>query len=308
MSNQIDTALVQTYRSNIEIQFQQKGSRLRNTVRVESQKSEFDFYDRIGPVDAVEIQSRHSDTPLLETPHTRRRIGMRDFDWADMIDRPDKIRMLADPTSSYSQNAVYSLGRKLDDIIIEAATGTAYTGKTGTGSTNFSNLAAGQSISKSYTESGSSVDSNLTIGKLRRARFLLDKNEAIDDGDGLTCVVTASQIQALLRTVEATSSDYNTVRALVNGEIDSFMGFNFVRTERLLLNRTDAAGGSAGVATRSVLVYPQSAITLALGTDINVDVGPRRDKRNNTQVYVCASFGAVRMWEEKVIEILCDES
>ena len=87
MSNQIDTALVQTYRSNIEIQFQQKGSRLRNTVRVESQKSEFDFYDRIGPVDAVEIQSRHSDTPLLETPHTRRRVGMRDFDWADMIDQ-----------------------------------------------------------------------------------------------------------------------------------------------------------------------------------------------------------------------------
>ena len=300
MSNQIDTALVQTYRSNIEIQFQQKGSRLRNTVRVESQKSEFDFYDRIGPVDAVEIQSRHSDTPLLETPHTRRRIGMRDFDWADMIDRPDKIRMLADPTSSYSQNAVYSLGRKMDDIIIEAATGTAYTGKTGSGTQIFD---ANQTIAKNYTESGSSIDSNLTIGKLRRARYLLDKNEAIDDGDGLTCVVTASQIQALLRTVEATSSDYNTVRALVNGEIDSFMGFNFLRTERLDLNRN-----GSGATVRSVLVYPQSAITLAVGTDINVDVGPRRDKRNNTQVYVCASFGAVRMWEEKVVEILCDES
>ena len=300
MSNQIDTALVQTYRSNIEIQFQQKGSRLRNTVRVESQKSEFDFYDRIGPVDAVEIQSRHSDTPLLETPHTRRRIGMRDFDWADMIDRPDKIRMLADPTSSYSQNAVFSLGRKMDDIIIEAATGTAYTGKTGSGTQGFDE---NQTIAKNYTESGSSIDSNLTIGKLRRARYLLDKNEAIDDGDGLTCVVTASQIQALLRTVEATSSDYNTVRALVNGEIDSFMGFNFLRTERLLLNR-----GGSGATVRSVLVYPQSALTLAVGTDINVDVGPRRDKRNNTQVYVCASFGAVRMWEEKVVEILCDES
>jgi len=302
MSNQIDTALVQTYRSNIEIQFQQKGSRLRDTVTVESQKAEFDFYDRIGPVDAVEIQSRHSDTPLLETPHSRRRIGMRDFDWADMIDRPDKIRMLADPTSSYTQNAVMSLGRKMDDIIIEAATATAYTGKTGSDTTAYDTVSTGNSIPKNYTESGAAITSNLTIGKLRRARYLFDKNEAIEDGDGLTLVCTASQIQALLRTTEATSSDYNTVRALVNGEINSFLGFNFVRTERLVLNR-----GSSGASCRSCLAYPSSGITLAVGTDINVDVGPRRDKRNNTQVYVCASFGAVRMWEEKIVEILCEE-
>ena len=299
MSQQIDTALVQTYRSNIEIQFQQKGSRLRSTVRNETQKSEFDFYDRIGPVDAVEIQSRHSDTPLLETPHSRRRIGMRDFDWADMIDRPDKIRMLGDPTSSYTQNAVMSLGRKMDDIIIEAATAAASTGKTGTGTTG--TLAAynsgSQLIANNYTESGSAVVSNLTIGKLRRARYIFDAAEAIEDGDSLTLVVTASQIQALLRTTEATSSDYNTVRALVNGEINSFMGFNFVRTERL--DKTSN--------TRHCLAYPSSAITLAVGTDITVDVGPRRDKRNNTQVYVCASFGAVRMWEEKVVQINCEE-
>jgi hypothetical protein len=297
MSNAIDTALVQTYRSNIEIQFQQKGSRLRDTVTVESQKSEFDFYDRIGPVDAVEIQSRHSDTPLLETPHSRRRIGLRDFDWADMIDRPDKIRMLADPTSSYTQNAVMSLGRKMDDIIIGAAIGDVITGKTGGTTKNFADD-GGSVIANSYVESGTTVTSNLTVGKLRRARYLFDKNEAIDDGDSLTLVVTASQIQALLRTVEATSSDYNTVRALVNGEINSFMGFNFVRTERL----TKTAN------TRHCLAYPSSGITLAVGTDINVDVGPRRDKRNNTQVYVCASFGATRMWGEKVVQINCEEA
>ena len=296
MSNQIETALVQTYRSNIEIQFQQKGSRLRNTVRVESQKSEFDFYDRIGPVDAVEINSRHSDTPLLETPHTRRRVGMRDFDWADMIDRPDKIRMLADPTSSYTQNAVYALGRKVDDVIMEAAVGPAFTGKTG--STNTGDLPSSQIIPANYVEGGAAANSNLTIGKLRRARYLLDSAEAIDDGDSLTCVISASQIQSLLRTTEVTSSDYNTVRALVNGEINSFMGFNFVRTERLPVTGD----------VRDCLIYPKSAITLAMGTDINVDVGTRRDKRNNTQIYVCASFGAVRMWEEKVLVVQCDES
>ena len=222
---------------------------------------------------------------------------MRDFDWADMIDRPDKIRMLADPTSSYTQNAVYSLGRKMDDIIIEAALGTASTDKSGGTPLTFSGD-GGQTIAVNYQESGTAANSNLTIGKLRRARYLLDQAEAVDDGDSLTCVVTASQIQALLRTVEVTSADYNTVKALVNGDINSFMGFNFLRTERLTF--------STGT-QRSVLIYPSSAITLAMGTDITVDVGPRRDKRNNTQVYVCASFGAVRMWGEKVVEVLCEE-
>jgi len=131
MSFQVGTALVNAYRSNIEIQFQQKGSRLRNTVSVETQNAEYEYYDRIGPTDAVEVLNRHSDTPLISTPHSRRRVAMSDYDWADMIDRKDRIRMLADPTSPYSQNAVFALGRKMDDVIIAATVGTAYTGKTG---------------------------------------------------------------------------------------------------------------------------------------------------------------------------------
>jgi len=299
MSQQIDTALVQTYRSNIEIQFQQKGSRLRDTVRVESQGSEFDFYDRIGPVDAVEIQSRHSDTPLLETPHSRRRVGLRDFDWADMIDRPDKLRMLADPTSSYTQNAVMALGRKIDDIILEAAVGTAYTGKTGATAVNFA-TDNGVTLAKDADDdanSGSSAgNSGLTTAKLRRARYLLDKAEAVDDGETLYCIVSAKQIQDLLQDSQIQSADYNTIKALVNGEINTWMGFRFVRTERL---NYDATAG------HDCLIYPKNAITLAMGTDIKVDVGARRDKRNSTQVYVCASFGAVRMWGEKVIKVQC---
>ena len=301
MSQQIDTALVQTYRSNIEIQFQQKGSRLRDTVRVESQGSEFDFYDRIGPVDAVEIQSRHSDTPLLETPHSRRRVGLRDFDWADMIDRPDKLRMLADPTSSYTQNAVMALGRKIDDIILEAAVGTAYTGKTGSTSLAFASD-SGVTLADDATDDtngdGTGTAAGLTTAKLRRARYLLDKAEAVDDGETLYCIVSARQIQDLLTDAQIQSADYNTVKALVNGEIDTWMGFRFVRTERLSLT---------GV-IRDCLIYPKNAITLAMGTDIKVDVGARRDKRNSTQVYVCASFGAVRMWGEKVIKVQCDEA
>lgn len=296
MSFQVDTALVQAYRSNIDIKFQQAGSRLRSAVRNESQASEYEFYDRIGPTDAVEVTSRHSDTPLISTPHDRRRVGLRDFDWADLIDNKDKLRMLADPTSPYTMNAVMALGRKMDDIIIESAFGTAYTGKTGSNSTTFP---AASEIAVNYVESGTAANSNLTIGKLRRARYLLDKAEAANEGEAdLFIAVDPSQIQSLLRTTEVTNSDYNTVKALVAGEIDTFMGFKFIRTNRLTVASN----------IRSCIAWERQGLLLATGMEIKVDVGPRRDKRNSIQVYVCANFGATRMWEEKVLRIKCDET
>ncbi len=295
MSAQIDKALVQTYRSNIEIQFQQKGSRLRNTVRVETQHAEFDFYDRIGPVEAQKVTTRHGDTPLNETPHDRRRIALEDYDWADLIDKKDKIRMLADPTSSYTQNAVMAMGRAQDRAIIAAATGTAYTGKTGSTSVSF---ATGSEVAVNYVESGTATNSNLTIGKLRRVKFLLDSREAIEDGELVTAVVSASQIQSLLRTTEVTSADYNTVKALAAGTVDTFMGFKFVRTELLVVASN----------IRDCLFYPMSGMTLAVGQEIAVEVDRLPGKRYSVQVYVCGNFGASRMWEEKVIRVKCDET
>lgn len=295
MSFQIDKAFVNTYKSNIEVQFQQMGSRLRPAVRQETQNAEFDFYDRIGPTDSVEILNRHSDTPLVETTHDRRRISLRDFDWADLIDRQDKLRMLADPTSPYTVNAAYALGRKVDQVIIEAAFGTAYSGKTGSSTVSFP---GGQEVAQDYVETGIAANSNLTIGKLRRARYLFDKNDAVMDGEPLFAAVTASQIQSLLRSTEITNADFNTVKALVNGEVNSFMGFNFIRTE--LLPKTGDV--------RDCLFFAQQGLCLAVAQDIQVDVGPRRDKRNSVQIYVSASFGASRMWEEKVLKVKCNET
>lgn len=296
MSFQVDTALVQAYRANIQIKFQQMGSRLRPCVRNERQAAEYEFYDRIGPTDAVEVTTRHGDTPLISTPHDRRRVGLRDFDWADLIDNKDKLRMLADPTSPYATNAVMAIGRKMDDILIEAAFGTAYTGKTGSTSTTF---ASASEVAVNYVESGATANSNLTIGKLRRCRYLLDKSEVTTDSTAdLFFVCDPSQIQSLLRTTEVTNSDYNTVKALVAGEIDTFMGFKFIRSNRL----------PVASSIRSCIAFARQGLLLATGMEVKVDIGPRRDKRNSVQVYVCASFGATRMWEEQVLRVKCDET
>ena len=294
MSTQITTAFVQQYRANVEHLLQQKGSRLRPYVRVETQNAEFDFYDRIGATSAQEVTGRHQDTPLVNVPHDRRRVSLRDFDWAELIDRPDRIRLLIDPTSPYSQNASYALGRKMDEIILEAMFNSVSTGKTGSSTVTFP---AGQQIAVNFVESGSAANSGLTIGKLRKDKQMLDASET-DPADPRYIVVTAKQVTDLLQTTEITSADFNSVKALVQGDVNTFMGFEFVRTE---LVNTDASSH------RRVPCFTKSGMLLAVGQDVNVDIGPRRDKRNSTQVYCSASFGSVRMNEEKVIEIKCAE-
>ena len=224
MSTQITTAFVNQYRANVEHLLQQKGSVLRPFVRVESQNAEFEFYDRIGQTSAQEVTGRHQDTPLITVPHDRRRCSLRDFDWAELIDRPDRIRLLIDPTSPYAQNAGFALGRKMDEIIIAGAFDTVYTGKTGASTVTFP---AGQQIAVNYVESGGATNSGLTIGKLRKAKEMLDAAET-DPSDPRYIICTAKQIHDLLTSTEVTSADFNSVKALVQGDVNTFMGFTFV--------------------------------------------------------------------------------
>lgn len=297
MSTQITTAYVNEYKGNVELLLQQEGSLLEGAVRVESQNSEYDYYDRIGATAAQKKQGRHSDTPLMNTPHDRRQVALEDYEWADLIDKQDKLRTAKDLESPYVRNAAFAMGRAKDDEIINAFFGTAKSGKTGSTSVPFP---AANQIAVDYVESGGAVNSGLTVAKLRRARTILRAGQ-VQKTEQLFIAVTAKQIQDLLQTTQVTSSDYNVVKALVQGEIDTFMGFKFIEIERLL---TDASS------YRRVPVWAKTGMLLSNGAGemaMQVDIGPRRDKGNSTQIYVCGSYGATRMEEGKVVEIKCLE-
>ena len=217
MSSQVTTAFVQQYSANIQMLSQQMGSLLRDKVRLESVVGKNAFFDQVGSVTAVKRTSRHGDTPQIDTPHARRRVSLVDYEFADLIDDQDKVRMLIDPTSSYAQAAAFAMGRAMDDEIISAATGTSFTGETGSTSTA---LPAGQIITEASTD-------GLTIAKLREAKKILDLN-SVDPSIPRHIIVSPKQIDDLLGTTSVTSSDFNTVKALVQGEVNAFMGFNFI--------------------------------------------------------------------------------
>ena len=115
MSTQITTAFVEQYSSNVSMLAQQMGSRLRGAVDVETIRGKHAFFDQIGVTAAQVRSTRHGATPQINTPHSRRRVGLADYEWADLIDDLDKVRMLVDPTSSYAKAAAAAMNRAMDD-------------------------------------------------------------------------------------------------------------------------------------------------------------------------------------------------
>ncbi len=295
MSN-ITTAFAEGYHHAVELNLQQRGSKLEKTVRCEVQNVERYYYDKIGPTEAVDVISRHADTPLVETRFDRRAVTLISADWGDLVDRADQIKMLNDPTSSYAINAAYALGRKKDQRILWAALGKAQSGKKGEKTIDFD---PNQRIAANYQETTATTNTGLTIDKLRMAREMLDDAD-VDDMEEQFVVLSAKQMSNLLRTTEITSSDYNTVRALVNGSVDSFLGFKFIRVSSTLLPKKDDI--------RSVLIWAKSGILMATSGDITTTISTRNDKRGATQVYASLDVGATRLDERKVIEVLCDET
>jgi hypothetical protein len=290
MSNQITTAFVQQYSSNVQMLSQQMGSLLRGVVDVESVVGKNAFFDQVGKTTAQLRTSRHADTPQLDTPHSRRRVSLADYEWADLIDNADKVRLLIDPTSSYAKAAAAAMGRAMDDVVIAALGGTSYTGETGSTSVT---LPSGQ---KPY--SASQTD-GLTITKLLEAKKILDLAD-VDPSLPRFFLCGPRQISNLLGTTQITSSDFNTVKALAQGQIDSFLGFKFIVSNRLAFDATNTDD-------RLCYAFTSDAIKLAVGQDVLARIDERADKSYSTQVYYAMSIGATRMEEEKVVEIACDE-
>ncbi len=137
----------------------------------------------------------------------------------------------------------------------------------------------------------------LTIAKLREAKKILDLND-VDPSLPRYFLCGPTQINNLLGTTEVTSSDFNTVKALAMGDINSFLGFNFIVSNRLNLASSK----------RDCIAFAQDGILLAVGKDVTARIDERSDKGYATQVYYSSAFGATRMEEAKVVQIQAYEA
>ena len=313
MSTQVTTAFVKQFNANIFHLSQQKGSRLRGAVRNVSQKGKSQFFDRLGSVTATKKVSRHGDTPLIDTPHSRRRVTLSDYEHADLIDDADKVKMLIDPASDYAMAFMFAFGRAMDDEIIAAALGNAYGGEEGATTVS---LATTQKVAAHDGTTTTGV--NLNVRTLRKVKEKFDSND-VDESIPRYMAIGSSQLQSLLAETEVTSSDYANVKALVMGDVDSFLGFKFIRTERLAVSASNitytvtdgTVGAGSGTITaansRRCIAWAKDGLLLSIGSDIKSRISERDDKSYSTQVFMKMCIGSTRLEEEKVVEVICSE-
>ena len=296
MSTQISAAFVEQYSQNVEHLVQQMDSRFAGKTRSESQKGKTKFWEQLGATRAVKRTSRHADTPRVDSSHQRRACYLNDYDWSDLVDSLDDTKMLIDPKSPYAQSAAMAFLRAKDEEVIAAATGTSYADKDGSGATIATVLPSSQKVAVNY--GGSSV--GMTLAKLIKTKSILGKNE-IPKGSQLYFAYSQQQLDDLLLNVsQVSNSDYAAVKALVDGEVSYFMGFEFIKTELLTL--------TTATDVRTCFAYAKPGILAAIGQDGQGRITERADKNYATQVYYNMSVGATRMQEAMVVEVMCDES
>tara|TARA_R110000787_G_scaffold72697_2_gene162067 strand:- start:12879 stop:13751 length:873 start_codon:yes stop_codon:yes gene_type:complete len=290
MSNQINKAFESSFSDNFLHLASQKTSKLGGAVRMEqiNDAKQF-FFDRMDTVSMVQSVSRHEDTPLTEVPFSRRRVTFNTYRAVDLIDNPDRVKMAKDPTSPTMKQLMAAMNRQKDDVIISAALGSAY-------SVNSADSASAVSLPAAQKIANGSAD--LTLAKLLEAKKKLLSNDVDPAEEPMYVVVGPDQLEALLSVTTNTSVDFNSVRALMNAELDTWCGFKFIISTRL------AKVGNI----RSCFAWAKSGLGLAMNGTPNIRISERSDKNYSTQVFVECSLGATRIEDEKVVQIDCDES
>lgn len=286
MSFTVQEFHVLKYDDDVKTAFQQSGSRLRPYVETKSGFSGKSFsVNRLGIVEAVTKDTRHEVHAHQNADHTVRWGNLVYYYNSLMMDPDDDDRVLANPKNKYVMTAANALGRRVDRTILEAAIGTAITGEDRLGTAA---LPAGQKIAV-----GSGP---MSLAKLQQAKRILDENEVPDDGR--TMAISAQALEDMLAETAITSSDYNSVKTLVNGQVDTFLGFKFVRTQ--LVNKSST--------TRQCVAFHNSAVVLGITRDMYNRIALRHDMHDAWETYGATDIGAVRRWDEGVVQIDITES
>lgn len=268
----------QAYGANIMQLAQQNFAKLINTVYVKPNvRGKTFFQDQIGQWSMEVKGGRNTATPNNDPALARRMGTMVDYHDNRLLDRGDELRTISDPRSAYTIAAAKSLGRKIDEVIITAALAQAATGETGSTLVTNGNIILGSAAS-------------MTLARIVAVKAQLDAQDV--EMEDRYFVITPAALDNLLNTTAATSSDYNSIKALIRGEIDTWMGFKWIMSTRL---------AAVSASTLIGIAYQKYGICLAMAAQPLVRTDERSDLSYSWQVYYELNIGAVRLEESRVV-------
>jgi hypothetical protein len=279
MSTSLDNAAIASFDATVKHAYQERG-KLRDTVRLKTGVvGSTHRFPKLG-AGAATRRVPQTDVIPMNLSHTNATVTLEDWNAAEYTDVFNDAKVNFSEREELAMSIASAIQRREDQLIIDALEATA------------TSLTVASSIGGANTD--------LNVSKLRRASRLLGDNSVGEDED-LTYVGSYVGRESLLAETETTSSDFNTIKALVNGEINSFMGFSFKWIASRAEGGLDLTGGD-----RSTFAYAKSAIGHAIGMDQRMEVNyiPQKTAWLANMLF---SANAIEIDAGGVVDITCDE-
>ena len=301
MPDSASNVLVKAYTDTMLMRAQQKDSRTRDWCDIKDGiQGESASFDRTGMVEMAVKPSRFAPTPTSDPDMSRRWAQLATYQNAIPVDRDDIVAMAYDPMNKFTAQQSAAVGRQWDRLVLNAAIGTAVTGRVGevgaslTGATGTETWPVTDRFSVSHvvTETGTV---GLTPTKVRQTKQIMDALQCENDR---VFFIDSYGLYHLLGTVEYASQDYNTLKPLVDGALAvKWMGFEWRMVDQSLMHM-----GAVYTSVVSAIAMVRGAVGLAIGIDKFVRIGERADRSYAWESYVEIMGGAVRVDGERIVE------
>jgi len=276
MAQNVTTAFVDLFDSEVKQAYQAE-SLLRGTMRTRTGVAGNTVkFPKIGKGVAT-IRVPQTDVTPLNVTYAQVTATMSDYIAAEYSDIFQQSHINFDERSELVQVVSKSIARRMDQLCIDAMVGNA-----------------GTTIATSIGGAGS----NMNIEKLRATAKAMNVNNVPSEDRYL--LMHASQLDALLGEAEITSQDFASVKALVRGEVNSFMGFNI-----LTMGDRDE-GGVPKPSTRSCFAWHKDSMGYAESMSQKTEVNYVPEK---TSFLVSSMFsaGSVTIDAEGLVQVTCTE-
>jgi hypothetical protein len=280
MAVSISNAFVTLFDTEVK-QAYQADAVLRNTVRLRTGVTASTHkFPKIGS-GVAQVRVPQTDVTPLNVTYSQATVTLTDYIAAEYSDIFNQAKVNFDERQELVQVVAKAIGRRSDQMIIDAL--------------------AASSTSLTVATSIGGAGTNLNMAKLREAARLLNTSNV--PAEDRYILIHASQLSSLLSETSVTSSDFNTVKALVQGDITTFMGFNFIT----IGDRTEGGltGGGSG-STRKVYAYHKMAVGMAESMAIRSEINYIPEK-TSWLVSSMFSAGAVAIDAGGCVDITCTE-
>jgi hypothetical protein len=227
------------------------------------------------------VRVPQTDVTPLNVGFSSVTLTLADFNAAEYSDIFSQAKVNFDERQELVQVVAGAMGRRQDQMILDALSGSS------------TSLTVANSIGGSTT--------NMNIAKLREAKRLLDKGNVPPDGRNI--IIHANGLANLLSETSVTSSDFNSVKALVQGEINTYLGFTF----HVLGDRSEGGLPIDGSLDRTCYAFHKDAVGYGEGIAMRTEINYIAEK-TSWLVNEVFSAGAIAIDDEGIVKITCRET